>query len=339
MQNSIDSLKKEFDDEMKTVKVLSDLENLKVKYLGKKGPIQNLMKELKDVPAEKKAEAGKSINDLKTDLTSQIESLESSLIDAEERMQLESEKIDITLPGKRRFIGRKHLITQILDDLLTIFSEMGFSVQYGPDIDSDYYNFEALNFASDHPARDMQDTFYISSNMLLRTHTSNIQARIMETEKPPIRIVAPGRAYRNETITARSHVFFHQIEGFFVDKGVTFADLRATMEEFLAKFFEKEVETRFRPSYFPFVEPGLELDIRCLNCEGSGCQLCKQTGWLEILGAGMIHPEVLKNGDIDTEEFSGYAFGLGVERLVMLKHGIKDIRLFTENDVRFLNQF
>ncbi|HRD56367.1 MAG TPA: phenylalanine--tRNA ligase subunit alpha, partial [Parachlamydiaceae bacterium] len=295
--------------------------------------------ELKDVAPEKKAECGKWINDLKLEITSCLEALESVLIEQKEKEQLTTEKIDITLPGRRQFMGKKHLITKVLDELLAIFSEMGFSVQYGPDIDSDYYNFEALNFASDHPARDMQDTFYISSHMLLRTHTSNIQARIMETEKPPIRIVAPGRAYRNETITARSHVFFHQIEGFFVDKGVTFADLRATMEEFLTKFFEKPVELRVRPSYFPFVEPGLELDIHCLNCAGIGCQLCKQTGWLEILGAGMIHEEVLRNGDIDPEEFSGFAFGLGVERLVMLKYGIKDIRLFTENDVRFLQQF
>lgn len=339
MQNAINSLNNEFENEINRVHALPELELVKVKYLGKKGPIQNLMRELKDVPPEKKAECGKWINDLKVEISLRLEALESAFIEKKEKEQLSSEKIDITLPGRRKFIGKKHLITEVLDELLTIFSEMGFSVQYGPDIDSDYYNFEALNFASDHPARDMQDTFYLSPHMLLRTHTSNIQARIMETEKPPIRIVAPGRAYRNETITARSHVFFHQIEGFFVDKGVTFADLKVTMEEFLTKFFKKQVEVRVRPSYFPFVEPGLELDIHCLNCGGTGCGLCKQTGWLEILGAGMIHEEVLKNGDIDPEEYSGFAFGLGVERLVMLKYGIKDIRLFTENDVRFLQQF
>jgi phenylalanyl-tRNA synthetase alpha chain len=339
MQQAIESLRAEFEQAIQSVIVLSDLENLKVKYLGKKGPIQNLMKDLKDVPSEKRPECGKWINDIKVEMTSRVETLEAKLIESEEKSQLANEKIDISLPGKKGFVGRKHLITKVLDDLLNIFTEMGFSVQYGPDMDTDYYNFEALNFASDHPARDMQDTFYISEHMLLRTHTSNIQARIMETEKPPIRIVAPGRAYRNETITARSHVFFHQIEGFFVDKDVTFADLRATMDQFLAKFFGEDVETRFRPSYFPFVEPGLELDIRCLSCGGSGCQLCKQTGWLEILGAGMIHPEVLKNGDIDPEVYSGYAFGMGVERIVMLKYGIRDIRLFTENDLRFLQQF
>jgi len=339
MQNSIDALKREFDCDIQNAKDLKYIEEIKLKYLSKKGPIQQLMKELKDVPSEKRPECGKWINDLKVAITEQVELLHTRFIEEEEANLLKNETIDITLPGKRRFFGRKHIITQVLDELLNIFSENGFSVQYGPDIDSDYYNFEALNFSHDHPARDMQDTFYLSPGMLLRTHTSNIQARIMETEKPPIRIVAPGRAYRNETITARSHVFFHQIEGFFVDRGVTFADLRATMDAFLAKFFGKDVETRFRPSYFPFVEPGLELDIRCLNCAGAGCQLCKQTGWLEILGAGMIHPEVLKNGDIDPEVFSGFAFGLGVERLVLLKYGIKDIRLFTENDLRFLKQW
>lgn len=339
MQNSIDGLRAEFEREIALIASTSALEQIKVKYLGKKGPIQNLMKELKDVPPEMRPEAGKWINDLKAEVASRIDSREQALVGSEEIEQLAREKIDITAPGRKRFSGREHVITQVLNELLEILKDLGFSVQYGPDIDSDYYNFEALNFPPDHPARDMQDTFYISANMLLRTHTSNIQARIMETEKPPIRIVAPGRAYRNETITARSHVFFHQIEGFYVDKDVTFADLRATMQDFLSKFFHKDVEIRFRPSYFPFVEPGMEIDLRCLSCGGSGCGLCKHTGWLEVAGAGMIHPEVLKNGDIDPEIYSGYAWGLGVERLVMLKHGIKDIRLFTENDKRFLEQF
>ncbi len=339
MQHSIDALRTEFDSELNSVTSTTTLEQIKVKYLGKKGPIQNLMKDLKDVPQEKRPDAGKLINDLKNTIAEAIQSCEDILIRKEEAVQLENEKIDVTAPGRRRFIGRQHIITQVMNELLDILKDLGFSVQYGPDIDSDYYNFEALNFPPDHPARDMQDTFYISPNMLLRTHTSNIQARIMETEKPPIRIVAPGRAYRNETITARSHVFFHQIEGFYVDKDVTFADLRATMQQFLSKFFHKDVDIRFRPSYFPFVEPGMEIDLGCLACGGSGCGLCKHTGWLEVAGAGMIHPEVLKNGDIDPEVYSGFAWGLGVERLVMLKHGINDIRLFTENDMRFLKQF
>ena len=227
----------------------------------------------------------------------------------------------------------------MLDEIVDILMGMGFSVQYGPEIESDYYNFGALNFTDDHPARDMQDTFYITDKLLLRTHTSNTQMRVMEANKPPIRVIAPGKVYRNETITARSHVFFQQVEGFYIDKDVTFADLQTTMKEFLSKLFNRDVETRFRPSYFPFVEPGMEVDLRCLSCKGLGCSLCKQTGWLEILGAGMIHPEVLKNANIDPEVYSGFAWGMGVERLVLLKHGVKDIRMFSENDMRFLKQF
>jgi phenylalanyl-tRNA synthetase alpha chain len=339
MQPTIETLRQEFNNELSLVKSTADLEVLKVKYLGKKSPIQNLMRALKDVPAERRPECGKWINDLKEQISAALEARQQELIAVEENRQLQNEKIDITLPGRRRFPGRKHIITQTMDEMIDILIGMGFSAQYGPDIESDYYNFEALNFAPDHPARDMQDTFYISSNMLLRTHTSNIQVRVMESQKPPIRIIAPGKVYRNETITARSHVFFHQIELFYVDKGVSFADLMATMHEFLKKLFNREVETRYRPSYFPFVEPGMEVDLRCLSCEGVGCHLCKQTGWLEIAGAGMIHPEVLKNGDIDPEIYSGFAWGMGVERVILLRRGVKDIRQFTENDLRFLEQF
>lgn len=223
--------------------------------------------------------------------------------------------------------------------MIDILAGMGFSVQYGPDIDTDYYNFEALNFPPDHPARDMQDTFYISKDVLLRTHTSNIQARVMEANTPPIRIIAPGKAFRNESITARSHVFFHQVEALYIDKNVTFADLLATMNEFLVKMFRHKVVTRFRPSYFPFVEPGMEVDVNCLSCQGSGCHICKHSGWLEVAGAGVVHPEVLKNGGIDPDVYSGYAWGMGVERLAMLINGVTDIRMFTENDMRFLSQF
>ncbi len=339
MQASIESLRQEFTQELQKIASSQDLETVKVKYLGKKGPIQGLMKGLKDVAADQRPAVGKLINDLKEEITSRLTAFEADLIYQEQSTQLEKEKIDITLPGRRRFAGRKHIVTQMMDEMIDILMGMGFSVQYGPDVDTDWYNFEALNFAPDHPARDMQDTFYISPNVLLRTHTSNVQVRVMETQKPPIRVIAPGKAYRNETITARSHVFFHQLEGFYIDKGVTFADLFATMREFFSKLFKTEVETRFRPSYFPFVEPGMEVDLRCLTCNGAGCSLCKHTGWLEVAGAGMIHPEVLKNGDIDPEVYTGYAWGMGIERMVLLKHGVTDIRLFTENDLRFLNQF
>lgn len=339
MRETILSMRQEFTSELSNVVTTSDLEALKVKYLGKKSPIQQLMRMLKEVSPEQRPQFGKDINDLKVELTEKIASREEALITSEENHRLAHEKIDVTLPGRQRFSGRKHVITETFDDMIDTLSSMGFSVQYGPDIDTEYYNFEALNFPHDHPARDMQDTFYISPNVLLRTHTSTIQARVMESQKPPIRIMAPGKVYRNETITARSHVFFHQLEAFYVDTNVTFADLFATMQEFLEKFFQCEITARYRPSYFPFVEPGMEVDIRCLSCSGQGCQLCKYTGWLEVAGAGMIHPEVLKNGDIDPEIYSGYAWGMGVDRLAMLRHRIKDIRMFTENDLRFLSQF
>lgn len=339
MDTQIETLKKEFVEALAKANSLQQVEELKVKYLGKKGPIQDLMKGLRDCTPEERPLAGKKINDVKEYIDAILQAKYEHCLQGEEAANIAKETLDISLPGRCQHAGNPHIITKVMDEMLDIYAGMGFSVQYGPDIDTDYYNFEALNFAKDHPARDMQDTFYINPNVLLRTHTSNIQARMMETHKPPIRIAAPGRAYRNETITARSHVFFHQIEIFYVDTDVTFADLQFTLTDFLSKLFHTQVETRFRPSYFPFVEPGMEVDLRCLTCGGSGCPLCKHTGWLEIAGAGMIHPEVLKNGDIDSEHFSGFAWGMGVERIVMLKHGITDIRSFTENDLRFLHQF
>jgi len=339
VQQEIVSLRQQFQSDLKPVNTSADLESVKVKYLGKKGPVQNLMKLLKDVPAEQRPEAGKWINDLKEEISETLSAKLHQLINVEEKSQLSKEKIDISLPGRRHFSGRKHIVTQTMDEIIDIMIGLGFSVQYGPEIDSEYYNFEALNFAPDHPARDMQDTFYISPQTLLRTHTSNVQARVMETNPPPLRIISPGTAYRNEDITARSHVMFHQIEAFYVDENVSFADLFSTMQAFLDKFFEPGIPTRYRPSYFPFVEPGLEVDIRCISCNGQGCMLCKHTGWLEIAGAGMIHPEVLKNCNIDPEKFSGFAWGMGIERPAILKYGINDIRIFMENDVRFLSQF
>lgn len=339
MQHSIDTLRAQFEHTFSTITTSADLEALKVKYLGKKGPVQDLMRLLKDVPASDRPAVGQQINSIKEWMIAQVENLEKKLIALEEEQQLVQETIDVTLPGRYRMKGRQHPLTKAMDEIITILIGMGFSVQYGPDIDTDYYNFEALNFSADHPARDMQDTFYISPHVLLRTHTSNIQARVMEANQPPIRIIAPGKTYRNETITARSHVFFHQIEAIYIDKHVSFADLFATMDLFLSQVFKKEVNTRYRPSYFPFVEPGLEVDVSCISCEAKGCPICKHTGWLEIGGAGMIHPEVLRNGGIDPEIYTGFAWGLGLERLVMLLRGIQDIRQFTENDMRFLEQF
>lgn len=333
------SLKKAFQDDLKTVQHSKDIEELKVKYLGKKGPIQGLMVELRNVDPALRPQVGKAINQLKEEIAQLCEQAGDGFLQAEEHKRLEEEKIDITLPGKRSHLGRNHPIRIMLDEVIEILVSMGFSIQCGPEIDSDWYNFEGLNYPPDHPARDMQDTFYIDKHHLLRSQTSNVQLRVMEGHNPPIRIIAPGTVFRNENISARSHVFFHQVEGIYIDRDVSFADLFATMEEFWSKLFQQDVEARFRPSYFPFVEPGIEVDLRCTACAGEGCGLCKQTGWLEVCGAGMVHPEVLKNGGIDPREYSGYAWGLGIERLAMLRFGIRDIRMFTENDMRLLAQF
>lgn len=339
MENKVAQLKAAFQEELKGARALRDIDQLKVRYLGKKGPLNELMVSLRDVSSEERPRAGKAINELKQEITHLLDQAAEGFTLAEQATRFEEEKIDVTLPGRRGFIGRRHPIHLMLREITDVFTSMGFSVQCGPEIDTDYYNFEGLNYPADHPARDMQDTFYITDDLLLRSQTSNVQLRVMEAYKPPIRIIAPGTVYRNENISARSHVFFHQVEGLYIDRDVCFADLFATMNEFLSKLFKRPVETRFRPSFFPFVEPGLELDLKCTNCDGEGCRLCKQTGWLEILGAGMVHPHVLKNGGIDPEEYSGFAWGMGIERLAMLRYGISDIRSFTENDVRFLAQF
>jgi phenylalanyl-tRNA synthetase alpha chain len=339
MRPEIEEISASFKKELKEVKTLKEVEGLEVNYLGRKGPMQALMPLLKSVSPEERPLLGKAINDLKEFITLQLAESKDRLLLAEENNRLKEERLDVTLPGRPRSLGNTHPLQSTLDRILDIFIEMGFSVQLGPDIDTDYYNFEVLNFPPDHPARDMQDTFYLEGNYLLRTHTSNVQARVMEANRPPIRVVSPGKTYRNETITARSHVVFHQIEGFYVDKGVTYADFVSTFDAFLGKLFHQGIKTRYRTSYFPFVEPGLEVDVSCLHCHGKGCNICKYSGWLEIAGAGMIHPEVLKNTGIDPEIYSGFAWGMGVARLLMIERGIPDIRLFFDNDDRFLRQF
>lgn len=339
MRDILSSIHKQFQSDLSQIRNSKDVELLKVKYLGKKGLIQHIMQQLKELSKELRPQMGKEVNDLKEEISQLCQNSLDSLLNIEQAKRLSEEKIDITIPGRRGFIGRKHPLQLTLDKVIDLFCNMGFSVQYGPDIDTDYYNYEGLNFPPDHPARDMQDTFYITNNLLLRSHTSNTQLRVMQAHTPPIRIIAPGTVYRNETISSRSHVFFHQVEGLYIDRKVTFADLIATMDEFWKKLFGESIPTRFRPSYFPFVEPGLEVDIACTSCEGQGCRLCKHTGWLEVAGAGMVHPQVLKNANIHPEEYSGYAWGMGIERVAMLLYGIKDIRLFTENNLQFLNQF
>jgi phenylalanyl-tRNA synthetase alpha chain len=339
VKEKITLLRQQFKDDLEKLQSTKDAELLQTRYLGKKGPVQDLMMSLRDCTPSERPLMGKVINELKEEFSSMCAHVMQALSQAELAKKIEDEKIDVTLPGRKRSLGRKHPLNLLRDEIIQILSEMGFSVQYGPDIDSDYYNYEGLNFPADHPAREMQDTFYISKDLLLRSHTSNTQLRVMESHKPPIRIIAPGTVYRNETISSRSHVFFHQIEGLYIDEDVSFADLMSTMDEFWSKLFKTKVETRFRPSYFPFVEPGMEVDVKCTSCQGTGCRLCKQTGWLEVAGAGMVHPEVLRNGGIDPEVYSGFAWGLGIERLAMLRYGMKDIRQFTENDMRFLSQF
>lgn len=339
MKKAIQELRQQAVNDFQAVASTAEVEALRVKYLGKKGPLQLLMQQLKEVSPEERPAFGKEVNDLKNEMAMLCEHALAKLTLSEEAKKLAEEWIDITLPGRRRFAGRQHPLTALMDEILNILMEMGFSVQQGPIIESDYYNFEALNMNKDHPARDMQDTFYITPDVLLRTHTSGIQVRVMEKTTPPVRIICPGRVYRNEAVSARSHVFFHQVEGLYVDKGVTFSDLFSTMDEFWRRLFRHEVATRYRPSYFPFVEPGVEVDVECMACRAKGCPLCKKTGWLEVAGAGMVHPEVLKNGGIDPEEYTGFAWGMGIDRLLLLRHAIPDIRLLTENDMRFLAQF
>lgn len=337
--DSIGQLREQFLHELNQVSHTRDLETLKIKYFGKKGSVSALLIGLKDCTPAERPHAGKLVNDLKQELQDHFDHTTTRLKREELQEQLKSETLDVTLPGRTPSHAALHPITQMLDRVLSIFSDMGFSVRLGPDVDTEYYNFEGLNFPPDHPARDMQDTFYLDARYLLRTHTSNVQVHTLENHKPPIRVVAPGRCFRNEDISARSHVFFHQVEGFYIDEHVTFTDLFATFNHFLTRLLGQKAETRFRPSYFPFVEPGLEIDVRCTACAGSGCRICKQTGWLEIAGAGMIHPSILTRSNIDPDRYTGFAWGMGIERLAMLHSSIPDIRMFTQNDLRFLKQF
>lgn len=318
----------------------SSLEALRIELFGKKGILQTAMQELRSLPKEMIPQAGKEVNDVKNQLQELFDQRLEELILGEELERLEQERLDSSLPGSSKRLGRAHPVTLTLHCMLDILQNLGFAVRTGPDIDSDYYNFEALNMGPDHPARDMQDTFYLQdSKFLLRTHTSNVQVRLMESSPPPLRLCAIGRCFRREDISARSHLFFHQLEAFYIDEKVTFSDLLATLELFMKRLFGEQVLLRSRPSYFPFVEPGMEVDISCLSCSGTGCTLCKQSGWLEVGGAGLIHPEVLVAGGIDPEKYSGFAWGLGVERLAMMRYKIGDIRLLFQNDFRLLEQF
>ena len=315
------------------------LEAYRIKFLGTKGIVKNLFTEMKNVPAEKKKEFGQILNEFKQLAENKYETWKQQL--ESNTATAVTSSLDATLPGDPVPMGSRHPINLFLNHVISIFHRLGFSVAEGPEIEDDWHNFTALNLPEHHPARDMQDTFYIQQNpdWLLRTHTSNTQIRAMEKGELPIRIVCPGRVYRNETVSARSHCFFHQIEGLYVDENVSFADLKQTLYFFVQEMYGKDIKIRFRPSYFPFTEPSAEMDIQCQICGGEGCAVCKRTGWLEILGCGMVHPKVLENCGIDPNKYTGYAFGMGIERPALLKYGINDIRLFSENDVRFLKQF
>ncbi|MCS5711906.1 phenylalanine--tRNA ligase subunit alpha [Candidatus Berkiella aquae] len=317
---------------------IAALEKIRVDYLGKKGEITQQLKSLKDIPEEQRREFGKRVNDAKDAIQEAITTRRITLEDKAIHEQLAKERVDVTLSARGIEVGGLHPITIVMERITNLFSQLGFSVHEGPEVETEYYNFEALNIPSHHPARAMHDTFYFANKTLLRTHTSPVQIRVMENQKPPLKIIAPGRVYRCDSDVTHTPMF-HQIEGLMVDENISFADLKGILSDFLSAFFETKVKTRFRASYFPFTEPSAEVDMACVKCQGQGCRICKQTGWLEILGCGMVHPRVLEYGGIDPEKYSGFAFGMGVERVAMLRYNVDDLRLFFENDIKVLKQF
>jgi len=335
MKDQVLEIEKKAIQDLGEVRDLSELERFRIAYLGKKGLLTSLMKRLGDLSPEERPEAGQLVNRLKTDLTKRFEKARERILSIEEEgVSL----LDVTLPGREPPRGHLHPITQVLREICQIFGRMGFRVVKGPNVELDYYNFEALNIPRDHPARDMQDTFYVSENVVLRTHTSPMQVRTMEKQAPPVSIIAPGKVYRRDSDVSHTPMF-HQVEGLLVDKGVTLGDLKGTLTTFVHQMFGRDTSLRFRPSFFPFTEPSAEVDIRCVICRGKGCRTCKNTGWIEILGSGMVDPEVYRFVHYDPEIYSGFAFGMGIERVAMLKYGIDDIQLFYRNDMRFLRQF
>jgi phenylalanyl-tRNA synthetase alpha chain len=318
---------------------LADLDQLRVQYLGKKGALTELLKGLGKLPAEERPQAGQAINKAKQALNKLIDERKGMLEEAAVNARLAAEAVDVTLPGRRQELGGLHPVTRTVQRISALWAQLGYEVAEGPEIEDDFHNFEALNIPAHHPARAMHDTFYFNAHRLLRTHTSPVQIRVMENQQPPLRVIAPGRVYRCDSDLTHSPMF-HQVEGLVVDESATFADLKHVLGQFLQAYFEQDdLKTRFRPSYFPFTEPSAEVDIQCVMCGGDGCRVCSHTGWLEVMGCGMVHPEVFRHAGIDSERYTGYAFGLGVERLAMLRYGVNDLRLFFENDLRFLRQF
>ena len=338
MQQKIDELRAQMTESLAKVRDSKALYELKMQFLGRAGAITALLKSMRDVPAEDRPEVGKKINELRNEAETKFEAAEEEIKQIELQRRYEKEKIDVTAPGRSAQVGGVHPNTLVKNELIDIFAGMGFEIFEGPEIENDYYNFTALNTPKDHPARDMQDTFYLSEEYLLRTQTSAGQIRVMENKKPPIKILSPGKVFRSDDDATHSPMF-SQMEGLVVDKGITLCDLQGSLEVFAKKIFSDNVKTRLRPSYFPFTEPSVEVDVSCFECGGKGCRLCKGTGWIEVLGAGMVNRRVLENCGIDPDEYTGFAFGMGIERIAMLKYGINNMKMLFENDVRFLKQF
>lgn len=339
MKEQLSAIKDFAEKALASANDLNELENLRVKFLGKKGELTAVMKGMGKLSGEERPIIGKLANEVRTYIEEALENKKTSLQKAAKAAKLGLEKVDVGLPGRIPETGKRHPMNTVIDDMNEIFIGMGFSIAEGPEVELDYYNFEALNLPPDHPARDTQDTFYINDNTVLRTQTSPVQIRVMEKQKPPIRIISPGRVYRSDAVDATHSPVFHQMEGLVVDEGITMADLKGTLEVFVKKLYGEDTKVRFRPHHFPFTEPSAEMDISCFNCGGEGCRICKGEGWIEILGCGMVHPKVLANVGIDPEKYSGFAFGIGLERVAMFRYGIDDLRLFYENDLGFLKQF
>ncbi len=339
MKEQIKQIRAAAEEAIKAASSEQEIEALRIRFLGKKGELTAILKQMGGVSPEERPIIGQLANEVRGYIENEIATISSQLKSLASAKKLENETIDVTMPGNAVTLGQKHPLNIVLDEIKEIFLGMGFNVVDGPEVELDYYNFEALNIPKDHPARDTQDTFYITENILLRTQTSPVQVRVMEKQKPPIRIISPGRVYRSDAVDATHSPVFHQIEGLVVDKGITMGDLKGTLEDFAKRLYGEDSVFRFRPHHFPFTEPSAEMDTMCFNCGGKGCRLCKGEGWIEILGCGMVHPKVLSGCGIDPEEYSGFAFGMGLERIVMRRFGIDDMRLLFENDIRFLNQF
>lgn len=339
MREKLEEIKSAALDVLQKASDMDALEEARIRFLGKKGELTAVLKGMGKLSAEERPVIGALANEIRSSIENHIDTKKAEIAAKLEEIKLKSEVIDVTMPGRRREVGKLHPLTKVMNNIKDTFIGMGFEIADGPEVESDYYNFEALNIPENHPARDTQDTFYISDSVLLRTQTSGIQVRVMENKKPPIRIIAPGKVYRSDALDATHSPVFHQIEGLVVDKGVTMADLKGTLEAFLKELYGENTRVRFRPHHFPFTEPSAEADVSCFACGGKGCSVCKGEGWIEILGCGMVHPKVLANCGIDPEVYSGFAFGIGLERIAMGKYDINDIRLFFENDLRFLRQF